>query len=85
MADVPDGQKLECSFFYHQDEELLDYGIRLSNQFVITPYIVRQVIIYGKLNGWHPMEKGPLKRFGHLDDMIDLRLEQNKANALHGG
>ena len=84
MVNIQGGQKLWCQFDYHQDKTPHDDGggFTLSNQFVITPYIVRQVIEYGLKNGWTPLEKGAEIRLGYLDDKIDLRLDQNKENEI---
>lgn len=48
----------------------------IANQFVITPYIVSQVIEYAISQGWKPFEKG--KDFElNVDDKIDLRFDKN--------
>jgi len=84
MVEIQGGQKLFCQFDYHQDKVLNDDGsISLSNQFVVTPYIVRQVIEYGLQNGWTPLGKGSELKLWHLDDKIDLRLDKNKENVLN--
>jgi hypothetical protein len=56
------GQKLYCHF---------GYGI------VITPYTVRQTILYAISVGWTPETKGPDLWLGDMDDKVDLRLDQN--------
>ena len=48
MADIQGGSKLFCAFEYHQVpikvENSTIKAIGLNDQFVITPYIVRQVM-----------------------------------------
>jgi hypothetical protein len=51
-----------------------------TNQFVITPYTVRQVIEYALSTGWKPFEKGRDLTIADMDDKIDLRLDRNRAN-----
>lgn len=88
MTEVASSPKLICYFGYHQDEEPFERagirGVRLSNQFVITPYTVRQAIEHGLANGWTPFQRGKDLELGHLDDEIDLRLDRNKVNAIKG-
>ena len=82
MTEVPSSPKLICYFEYHNDQETFEHkgikGAHLTNQFVITPYIVRQAIEYGLANGWEPFTRGKDLYLGHIDHKIDLRLEQNK-------
>ncbi|MBU2714135.1 hypothetical protein [Zooshikella harenae] len=86
MNDIPNSPKLVCYFYYHQDEIEFEYdgkiGVKLTNQFVITSYIVRQVIEYGLSKGWEPFKKGKDLRLGHIDEYIDLRLDKNKADLI---
>ncbi len=86
MTDVPSSPKLICYFGYHHDEDEFEHdglkGVHLTNQFVVTPYTVRQAIEYGLANGWQPSKKGKDLRMGHIDDKIDLRLEQNKEKVI---
>ena len=77
MVDIQGGQKLMCCFDYHNDEQ------DRENQFIITPYIVQQVIKYGLENGWTPLKKAKELKLGYLDEKIDLRLEINKAKNLN--
>lgn len=75
--DVREGQKLLCLFDYYPHNSI-------SNHFVITPYIVRQVIEYGLQQGWQPLETKPDLHLGHIDDKIDLRLPQNSVFKIKG-
>jgi len=86
MAHVPCGQKLSCYFAYHQDFiPHSEGGYSTINQFIVTPYIVRQVILHGLQHGWKPLEPGPDLKLRHLDDQIDLRLDQNREHAIKAG
>lgn len=86
MVDVQAGQHLVCCFDYHHDKiPHGDGSISLKNQFVVTPYIVRQVIEYGLAHGWRPLERGRELWLGHLDDKIDLRLEVNREETVRKG
>lgn len=84
MADVQGGQKIFCAFDYHHISVKMssgDFHFTVgTNQFIITPYIVRQVIEYALSAGWKPFEKGTDLRLGYLDDKIDLQLETNRAD-----
>lgn len=84
MADVQGASKLICHFGYHQIpvklENHLINAVALTNQFVITPYTVRQVIEYALSQNWQPFEKGKILRLGSMDDKIDLRLDKNRAD-----
>ncbi|MCP3993898.1 MAG: hypothetical protein GY722_02380 [bacterium] len=86
MTTVPGSPKLICYFEYHQDETPFERGgrsgVSLSDQFVITPYIVRQTIEYGLANAWDPFHRGKDLFLGHIDDKIDLRFGQNKENEI---
>lgn len=90
MIEIPSSPKLICYFEYHQDKEPVEQngskGVRLTNQFIITPYIVRQAIEYGLANGWEPFKRGKDLCLGHIDEKIDLRLEQNREKIIksHG-
>ena len=83
MADVQGGSRLVCHFDYHQIPIKIEIyplnTIFLTNQFVITPYTVRQVIEYALTQDWKPFEKGADIFLGSLDDKIDLRLDKNRA------
>ncbi len=83
MTEIEGSGKLLCYFDYHQDWVAIPCvpgSFSASNQFVITPYTVRQVIEYGLQNGWKPFEKSPNVSLGSLDEKIDLRLNQNREN-----
>ena len=54
------GQLLTSNFKYHF-KQISQTGLEdgskvthLKQQFIITPFIVRQVILYGLINGWTP-------------------------------
>ncbi len=80
-AEVAGSPKLQCYFGYHQDEAAYEHagmeGTALSTQFVVTPYIVREAILYGLANGWDPSIVGKDLNLRHLDDKIDMRIQQN--------
>ena len=60
------GQKLQAQFKYQ-----IDYTSRPAvYNFVITPAIVRQVILYGLAQGWTPTQRNPHLQLGFLDDKI---------------
>ena len=83
MLTVGAGQRLSCQFGYHQRlNSVLDReGQMATDQFVVTPYIVRQVASFGFANGWRPLETGRELRLGFMDDKVDLRLGENMASA----
>lgn len=86
MADVQGGSRLFCDLEYHQipvkakDSEF--NAVFLTNQFIITPYTVREVIKYALSQNWKPLEEGADLFLGSLDDKIDLRLDINRADFL---
>jgi hypothetical protein len=75
-----DGQILRTSFGYHSKlirKIVKSDGSSIENyrqQFVITPFIVRQVIEYGLDNGWHPSKKGKQIYIENMDEKIDLNI-----------
>jgi hypothetical protein len=83
MTEIQGSSRLNCKFEYHQLPIKSKCGNReittLANQFVITPYTVRQVILYALSIGWKPFEKGKDLDLYHIDDKIDLRLDKNRA------
>ena len=83
MVDVPGGQALVCYFDYHQDRIPRGEGaVSLVNQFVVTPYTISQVIRHGLANGWTPTTGGSELNLGHLDAVIDLRLDRNREDVI---
>lgn len=83
---IEGGQLLACTFGYHHRETPRSDGhTSLKQQFVVTPYIVRQVIEYGLTHDWKPLECGPEMSLGSLDDKIDLRLEVNREETIREG
>lgn len=83
MTEVQESPRLNCNFEDHHFPINSNIGERkitiLANQFVITPYIVRQVIEYVLSIGCKPFEKGTDLDLGHIDDEIDLRLDKNRS------
>ena len=83
MTEVEGSSRLNCKFKYHHLPINSKIGNReitiLANQFVITPYIVRQIIEYALSIGWKPFDKGTELNLGNIDDKIDLRLNKNRA------
>ncbi|MDQ3801528.1 MAG: hypothetical protein M3384_19070 [Acidobacteriota bacterium] len=82
MTDVQGSPKLLCKFDYHHLPIKSNCGEKditvRTNQFVITPYTVRQTILYALSIGWKPFEKGKDLDLHHIDDKIDLRLDKNR-------
>ena len=77
-------QTLHCTLDYHQDViAKTEHGVKIGNQFVVTPFTVRQVIEYGLDNGWKPGEAGKPLNLRAIDDKIDLKLEKYKENQLN--
>ena len=74
------GQLLTTGFEYHSkwlSTSISPDGIKISHweqQLIVTPYIVRQVILYALSNGWEPKAVKPQLNLRNLDDEIDLRL-----------
>jgi hypothetical protein len=74
------GQLLTGRFEYHSKPigaSISRDGSRvthLKQQLIVTPCIVRQVILYALGNGWNPEAGGPQSALENLDDKIDLRL-----------
>lgn len=79
MTEVESSPKINCKFEYHHLPIQSEFGAILANQFVITPYTVRQTILYALSIGWKPFEKGKDLNLHHIDDKIDLRLDENRA------
>ena len=86
MTDIQGSSRLESYFGYHQipvkTENSRLNAVALTNQFIITPYTVRQVIEYALTQKWKPFEKGKDLSLGCLDNKIDLRLDRNRADFL---
>jgi hypothetical protein len=84
MTETEGSPKLLCGFDYHQTPIKHEVNGQIftqtTNQFVITPYTVRQVIEYALSTGWKPFEKGRDLTIADMDDKIDLRLDRNRAN-----
>ena len=74
------GQLLTAMFDYHSRktaEFQLENGSTATSwqqTFVLTPYIVRQVILYALEHGWTPLAKAPQLDLYSMDDRVDLRL-----------
>jgi hypothetical protein len=51
-SEIKGSPKLLTAFDYHYDAQ------SSAKQFVVTPFIVRQVIEHALQNGWKPFEKG---------------------------
>jgi hypothetical protein len=84
MSDFEKSGKLFACFGYHQIRVPITINsceyTSLTDQFVITPYIVRQVIQLAFLQGWNPQERGNNLYLGQIDERIDLRLNQNRVS-----
>lgn len=81
MSDVEGAGLVLASFDYHHVQvPLPNGGFRLTDQFVITPYIAAQVARLALDEGWKPCEKGENLRLGPVDSRIDLRLDQNRVS-----
>lgn len=83
MSAFEKSGKVFASFDYHHIQVPFSHngcqGILNTDQFVITPYIVRQVVQLAIAQGWNPLEKSDNTQLGHVDSLIDLRLDQNRA------
>src|SRR5262245_42406897 len=75
-GEIKNGQKLLTGFDYRYQPSETAFGKIYDIQFVITPYIVRQVIEYALSVGWKPFEKGADLHL-KVEDKIDLRLDKN--------
>jgi hypothetical protein len=71
--DGEKGQRLMVKFDYHHKRIQMNDSVSLQQQFVVTPDIVRQTIIYGKKNGWKPSEKGKPLDLHHIDDKVNWK------------
>jgi hypothetical protein len=81
MSDVEGAGIVFASFDYHHIQVPLPTGgFSMTDQFVITPYIVRQVAQLALAQGWKPLEKGKNLHLGSVDSRIDLRLDQNRVS-----
>jgi len=81
MSDFEKSGKVFASFDYHQipvTRIINGYEYtELTDQFIITPYIVRQVVQLALAQDWKPLEKCDNLRLGQVDERIDLRLHRN--------
>ena len=79
MADTRNGQILNTGFSYSQDVTPFGNGCySFTNQFVVTPYTVRQVILQGLAEGWKPLVRAKPLYIADIERKIDLRLDLNK-------
>ena len=81
MTEVEGSPRLSCAFDYLQTPKKVETESGreltfLTDQFVITPFTVRQVIEYAVSRGWRPFEKGKDLSLGYVDDKIDLKLDK---------
>jgi hypothetical protein len=79
MSDFDPCGKVFASFDYHQIlvPKISATGVpytAIGDQFVITPYIVRQVADLAMSKGWMPTEKCANLYLGAVDSYIDLRI-----------
>jgi len=68
--DGAKGQQLMVKFDYRHREIKEADGVSPEQQFVVTPNIVRQTIIYGIENGWKPGENGKPLDLQHINHKI---------------
>ena len=84
MTEIQGSSRLLCALDYHHipiESQINGRNVTyLTDQFVITPYTVRQVVEHALSIGWKPFEKGKDLFLGRIDDRIDLRLDKNRAN-----
>lgn len=71
-----EGQKLKAQFNYHSVHLPVENAFRLTQKLNITPFIVKQVIIYGLNLGWTPGKKDSDLNLGFLDDKIDMTIRK---------
>ncbi|EDP70774.1 hypothetical protein FBALC1_08443 [Flavobacteriales bacterium ALC-1] len=69
MSAEINGQKLFAQFNYDTDNTT---SYEFPNP--ITPFIVRQTIIYGLKNGYNPKEKGSDFNLGNLSNKLNLKI-----------
>jgi hypothetical protein len=79
MTEVPSSSGLSCSFNYHYIPIQTANLTIDANQFVITPFTVRQVTEYALSVGWKPFEKGRDLDLYQIDNKIDLKLNKYRA------
>ena len=72
------GQRLLAQFDYHSFHMVAEDSKSLKQKLSITPFIVRQVIIYGIESGWTPEKRNSELRLGFLDNKIDMKLNADK-------
>lgn len=86
MSPFKNSGKVFAAFDYHQIRVPTTINgcehISLTDQFIITPYIVRQVVQLALSQGWKPLEKSDNLQLGYVDERIDLRLHQNRLSCL---
>jgi len=75
-GEVKGCQKLLTAFDYQYSPPEFAPGILYMGQFIITPFIVRQVIVYALTQGWKPFEKDK-DLVLPVADKIDLRIDKN--------
>ena len=67
-----------ASFCYHPiiiKRDPKTGSVTTKQSFIITPAIVREVILYALKNGWKPKQRAPQMTLGYLDDKINLNLK----------
>jgi hypothetical protein len=86
MTDFPSSPRLSCAFDYRHipiEKSVSGHNFTLlTNQFIITPYTVQEVIKYALSIGWSPFEEGKDLQLGFIDDKVNLRLEENRIDYL---
>ncbi|TXH71042.1 MAG: hypothetical protein E6Q83_02190 [Thiothrix sp.] len=82
MIEQQGSQKLSCKFEYHQEQTVNEHGFALRNQFVITPHIVRQVILFAlQEKQWLPQKNQGVLELGHVDEKIDLKPRYHESSS----
>jgi len=71
MSAENNGQKLFAQFNYDTIDKNSNEFV---NPFIVTPFVVRQTIIYGLKNGYNPQEKGKDLNLGNLSDKLDIEI-----------
>jgi len=75
------GQPLRAHFQYYHNTgstELNGGGYSKGQQLIVTPQLVRQIILYGLSEGWTPLEDKKTLFLGYLDDVLDLQIGRHK-------
>lgn len=78
-------KQFSASFDYIVSKELLNIlkniDYRENEDFIITPKVVREIIIFGMSNGWNPSEKGGTEGYD-LKKIVNFKVDENDIKVL---